>query len=98
MIRTTTLILSGLLLCILATHSIVHAQTMTFTPSNQTTYNDWEPEYNDTISFSVTVSKLHAAGISQGEVRFDFEKVSNWKGICMNQNLGTKKDKEDKVM
>ena len=92
MSRTTILFLSVLLLCILAIHPIVHAQTMTFTPSNQTTYDSWEPTYNDTITFTVTVSGLNATGISKGEVRFDFERVSNWKGICMNEGTKTKAD------
>lgn len=84
MLRTTNLFFSGLLLSILATYSIAHAQTMTFTPADPSSYDSWEPTYDGTLSFTVSVSGLNAAGISKGEVRFDFEKVSKWKGICMN--------------
>ena len=45
MLRATILFLSGLLLCILATHSIALAQTMTFTPADPSSYDSWEPEH-----------------------------------------------------
>ncbi len=92
MLRTTILFLSVLLLCIIATLPAVQAQKMTLAPKNKGTYDDWHPTYNDTITFTVTVSGLNAAEISKGELRFDFEKVSKWKGVCMNEGSGTKAD------
>lgn len=58
--------------------------------SDKTKYDDWEPKLNNTLSFTVTVSGLYDAGVSEGNIRFDFEKVSNWKGTCMNTDEGDK--------
>ncbi len=65
--------------------------------SDKATYDDWEPTLNGTLSFTATVSGLHAAQVSKGNIRFDFEKVSNWKGTCMNADEGGKGTSQDLI-
>ena len=84
--------LSFLFIAVFAVTPVAQSQTLTITPSNQTTYDDWEPTNDGTLTFTVAVSGLSAASISAGEIRFDFEQVSNWEGTCMNEGSGTESD------
>lgn len=88
------LVLLGLfgLIGLLSAIPVAQSQTMTLVWSDKPTYDAWVPTDGGTLTFTVTVSGLFGAGISAGEVRFDFEKVSRWKGICMNEGTGTKQD------
>lgn len=92
MSKVKFLLLLLLLISIIKAIPYTHAQTMTFTPKNQSTYDEWEPRFDNTITFSVTVSGLHDAQISDGEVRFGFQQVSRWKGYCMNFGSVTSPD------
>ena len=67
-----------------------HKVGMSLVWSDKSTYDDWEPTLHGTLSFTVTVSGLYAASVSEGNIRFDFEKVSNWEGTCMNADEGGK--------
>ena len=84
--------LTFLFIAVFAATPVAQSQTLTITPSNQTTYDDWEPTNDGTLTFTVAVSGLSAASISAGEIRFDFETVSNWNGTCMNDGSGTESD------
>ena len=84
--------LTFLFIAVFAATPVAQSQTLTITPSNQTTYDDWEPTNDGTLTFTVAVSGLSAASISAGEIRFDFEQVSNWEGTCMNEGSGTDSD------
>ena len=84
--------LTFLFIAVFAATPVAQSQTLTITPSNQTTYDDWEPTNDGTLTFTVAVSGLSAASISAGEIRFDFEQVSNWEGTCMNEGSGTESD------
>ena len=74
-----------------------HKVDMTFVWSDETAYNEWVPTLNGTLTFTATVSGLYAAEVSKGNIRFDFEKVSRWKGTCMNSDEGGKGTKPDLV-
>ena len=92
MLKVTTLCLIFLLIGIFDAMPVAQAQTLTIAPENQSTYDDWEPTDGGTLIFTVTVDGLSAANITDGEIRFDFETVSNWEGTCMNQGSGTDPD------
>ena len=84
--------LTFLFIAVFAATPVAQSQTLTITPSNQSTYDNWEPTNDGTLTFTVAVGGLSAASISAGEIRFDFETVSNWKGIRMNEGSGTESD------
>ena len=84
--------LTFLFIAVFAVTPVAQSQTMSIAPSNQTTYDNWEPTNDGTITFTVAVGGLSAANISAGEIHFDFETVSNWPGICMNDGTGTDPD------
>ena len=84
--------LTFLFIAVFTATPVAQSQTLLITPSNQTTYDNWEPTNDGTLTFTVAVSGLSAASISAGEIRFDFETVSNWKGIRMNEGSGTESD------
>ena len=85
--------LTFLFIAVFGAIPIVQSQTLSITPSNQTTYDNWEPTNDGTLTFTVTVGGLSAANISAGEIHVDFEQVSEWPGICMNE--GAAKATED---
>ncbi len=84
MSKTIIFCLTFLLIGVFAATDIAQAQTLTISPKNQDTYNDWEPTNGGTLTFTVNVSNLSAANITGGKISFDFETVSRWHGICMN--------------
>ena len=84
--------LTFLFIAVFAATPVAQSQTLSIAPSNQTTYDNWEPTNDSTLTFTVAVGGLSAASISAGEVRFDFETVSNWEGTCMNEGSGTDSD------
>ena len=84
--------LTFLFIAVFAAIPVAQSQTLSITPDNQDTYDNWEPTNDGTLTFTVAVGGLSAANISAGEVRFDFETVSNWDGTCMNDGSGTDSD------
>ena len=84
--------LTFLFIAVFAATPVAHSQTLLIAPSNQSTYDNWEPTNDGTLTFTVAVSGLSAASISAGEIRFDFEQVSNWEGTRMNEGSGTDSD------
>ena len=72
-----------------------HNVDMTFAWSDKNAYDKWEPKLNSTISFTATISGLYDARVDDGNIRFDFEKVSKWEGTCMNADEGDRKKKPD---
>ena len=68
----------------------VHAASISITPKDETTYNNWIPTDGGTLDFLVTVT----GASSSGEIQFSFDDVSNWEGVCMNYDNG-KGSKQD---
>ena len=92
MSKAITLCLTILLIGIFATTDIAQAQTLTISPKNQDTYDNWEPTNGGALIFTVNVSNLSAANITCGKINFVFETVSRWPGICMNKGSGNDPD------
>ena len=92
MFKKMVFCITFLFIAVFAATPVAQSQTLSITPSNQTTYDNWEPTNDSTLTFTVAVGGLSAASISAGEIRFDFETVSNWKGIRMNEGSGTDSD------
>ena len=92
MFKKMVFCITFLFIAVFAATPVAQSQTLSIAPSNQTTYDNWEPTNDSTLTFTVAVGGLSAASISAGEVRFDFETVSNWEGTRMNEGSGTDSD------
>ena len=60
----------------------VQATNVEIEPLNESTYNDWEPTYDNELTFLVTVTGLD----SSGEISFRFTQVSSWPGVYLNKD------------